>query len=344
MTRFADLIGQNLASTVLLRAIHEGKVTHAYLFTGPEGAGKMTTALAFASALNCQTPEENGDACGHCVSCRMISEGNHPDVQTISPAGAQTKIDQMKELRRSANYAPVMGKWKVVVIEQADTLNESAANSILKTLEEPPSFLIIILLSKNPVLILPTIRSRCLSVRFANVNAEELVNALITRFGADTEEAKFLAAYSEGRPGIAISLVGNETFFEWRRQVVELAIKALTSDVRYALRLSEDLLGLSQAEKDGKNQRMAMRETINALIIIYRDLLNLAIRGESADIINSDVRDRLTSVRLEPTRISTAIETLLWARKAVEGNANVQLVSDVLMMKLIRLNAASSRR
>lgn len=343
MSRFADVIGQKLASTVLLRAVREEKVTHAYLFSGPESVGKMTTALAFASALNCQNPTENGDACGQCVSCRMISEGNHPDVQTISPSGAQTKIEQMKELRRSANFAPVVGKWKVMVVEQADTLNEAAANSILKTLEEPPAYLIIILLSKNPVLILPTIRSRCLVIRFANAGEDELKEALMSRFGAGEDEARFLTAYSEGRPGAAISLVGNENFFEWRRQVVNLAIRILSLDVRYALRLSEDLQNLAQAEKDGKNQRLAMRDLFNALILLYRDLLNLAIQGINAEIINSDLREQLMAVRPDSQRVMSGIDTLLWARKAVEGNANVQLVSDVVVMRLIRANQTANR-
>lgn len=335
MTRFAELIGQELASNVLRRAVREGRVGHAYLFSGPEGVGKLTAALAFAAALNCENPTESGDSCGECSSCRMMTSG-HPDVQIISPDGAQTKIKQMQEMRRTSHYAPIKGRWRLVIVEQADTMNDDSSNCILKTLEEPPPYLVILLLSRNTSLLLPTIRSRCLTVRFSHIGLEELADALIERLGASTEDAHFLAAYSEGRPGAAISLLGNESFFEKRRQIVELASK-LSSDRRYALRLSEELLRLAQPEKaEGRTQRAAMLSVLGSLVLWYRDLLSISIRGESAQIVNSDLRDKLTSLATDQERISSAIETLLWARRAVEGNANIQIISDVTVMRLTK--------
>jgi hypothetical protein len=176
-----------------------------------------------------------------------------------------------------------------------------------------------------------------LIVRFSGVPADELTSALIERFGAGETEARFLAAYSEGRPGIAISLLGNEGFFEWRTRVVELAVRVASTDVRHALKLSEDLQGLSQADKEtGKTQRAAMRQTLDALVLWYRDLLSLSIQGGSAQIVNSDLRGSLSSVHITPERITAAIDTLLWARKCVEGNANVQMMADVTMMRLMK--------
>ncbi|MBI2844229.1 MAG: DNA polymerase III subunit delta' [Armatimonadetes bacterium] len=318
----AEMIGQELASTVLSRAILDDRVAHAYGFVGPEGIGKMTAALAFAAALNCES-HEPGDACGKCVSCRMIDQKGLPDVEIISPDGAQTKIDQMREMRRTAQFAPVRGKRKVVIVEQADTLNENSASAILKILEEPPPYLVIILLVRNPAMLLPTIRSRCLVVRFAYVNVRELAQALVERFDAKQEEAEFLAAFSEGRPGIAISLLGNESFFAWRNRIAELAERIVNSDLRAGLRLSEDLQSLASAETgDGITQRSAMRSALTALLQRYRDLLSISVH-------NSDGRG-------DPGRISRAIEALLWARRAVEGNANLQLTADVLMLRLVR--------
>jgi DNA polymerase III subunit delta' len=337
LIRFADLIGQQLATSVLQRAIKAGTVNHAYLFTGPEGAGKTSTALAFAAALNCESPTPDGDACGTCTSCIMMAADGHPDIELIKPDGAQTKIKQMHEMRRMSQYAPVRGKWKVVIVEQVDTMNEDSSNSILKTLEEPPSYLIIILLSRNPALLLQTIRSRCLLVRFANAPAQELADALVDRFGASRKEAEFLAAYSEGRPGIAISLLGNEKFVEWREKVVSLATGIQSHSRSFALRLSEDFQKLTAADKeDNTSKRSATRMAIDSLILIYRDLLSLAVRGASAQLINSDMRSTLESHPIAPERATAGIETLLWARKALEGNANVQLLADVLMMRLMR--------
>jgi len=334
--RFAELIGQELASGVLRRAIREDRIAHAYLFAGPEGTGKLTAALAFAAALNCESLDSSGDGCGNCTSCRMAASGNHADVEIISPDGAETKIKQMREMRRTAFYAPLRGKWKVAIIEQADTLNEESSSAILKILEEPPAYLVIIVLSRNPALLLATIRSRCLLIRFSQVRVEDMARALVERFGATEEDARFLAAYSEGRPGCAIRLLGNDSFFEWRRQLTELAAAISTEDRRRALRLSEELQRLAGVRKeDGQTQRAAMRSALQVLSLWYRDLLNLSVRGQAAELINTDLRERLVSIRSDAGAASAAIETLLWACRVIEGNANVQLTSDVTVMRLM---------
>lgn len=336
MKRFRDLIGQELASTILMRAIREDKITHAYLFTGPEGVGKKTTALAFAAALNCENLPESGDSCGECVQCRMIGGDGHADIEIISPDGAETKIKQMREMRRSAQYAPVRGRRKVVIIEQADTMNEDSSSAILKILEEPPQYLVMILLSRNPAILLPTIRSRCLQVRFPNVSVEKLADALMNGYSVDKERAEFLAAYSEGRPGKAISIMEDEGFNSWRAEIGKLASGISASSTRSALRLSEDLQKLaSQGKEDGQSQRAAMKTVLDALVLWYRDVLGLSVQGQSARLINSDLRELLTSLPASPDRASAAIETLLWAERAIEGNANVQLISDVVMIRLL---------
>lgn len=335
MIRFADIIGQELAIKILLKAIRNNQVGQSWLFVGQEGVGKLTTALAFAAALNCSDRTDSGDACGRCASCRMIASLGHPDVQVISPDGAQTKIDQMRIMRRDTSYMPVVGQWKVVIIEQADTLNYEAAISILKTIEEPPEYLAVILLSRNPALILPTIRSRCRIVRFAAVTVEALATELMKRFGISESSAQFLASYSEGRPGAAISLIGNEQFFKWRNDVAAFALKLPSAGLAHVPKLSEELLALTETDKDKKNQRQAVKETLDALILWYRDLLSLAVQGENAQVINCDLRDTLSQVRISPDQAINAIESLIWARRAVESNANIQLISDVVTARLV---------
>ena len=335
MSRFADIIGQEIAIKILLKAVKNNQVGQSWLFVGPEGVGKLTTALAFAAALNCSNQTESGDACGECASCRMILSLGHPDVQVISPDGAQTKIEQMRIMRRDTSYMPVVGQWKVVIIEQADTLNYEAAISILKTIEEPPDYLAVILLSRNPALILPTIRSRCRIVRFAGVPIEELAPELIKRFGISEPRAQFLASYSEGRPGTAISLIGNDSFFQWRDDITVFALKLSSAGLAHVPKLSEELLSLSENENGKKNQRLAVKETLDALILWYRDLLSLTVQGKDAQIINCDLRNTLNQVRISSEKAAGAIESLIWARRAVESNANVQLISDVVTARLV---------
>ncbi len=333
--RFDDLIGQETALQVLKKAVMEQRITNSYLFAGQEGVGKLAAALAFAAALNCENPTESGDSCGTCLQCRLLSADGHPDVEIISPDGSETKIKQMQSMRSTSHYAPVSGKWKVVIIEQADTLNEDSSSCILKTLEEPPGYLVIILLSRNPALLLQTIRSRCLQVRFSSIPVDVLSKALVDRFGIDSKRAEFLAAYSQGRPGRAISMMKNESFDNWRERIIDLAERITSSDRRYALRLSEDMQELiGDGKDDGMTQRAAMKVVLDGLLLWYQDLLNISIRGEQAELANSDIRDRFASILMSPGRAASAIETIFWAKRAIEGNANIQLISDVAMIRL----------
>ena len=132
---FKSIIGQQVATRALKRAIEKGRISHAYLFSGPEGVGKTTAALAFAAALNCNGENRQDlEPCGECLSCLLMAAGTHPDVSVITPQGAQTKIDQMREMRRQAQFPPIRGLWKVNIIERAETLNEDSASAILKVL------------------------------------------------------------------------------------------------------------------------------------------------------------------------------------------------------------------
>lgn len=131
---FDRIIGQQLAKRVLVKAVAENAPTHAYLFLGLQGTGKATTAIEFAKALNCENQKE-GNACGECAICRAIEHGNFPDIRVWSPRKRDTPIELMQEMRNQAKFKPVRGKWKVNIVEQADTLNEHSANCILKLLE-----------------------------------------------------------------------------------------------------------------------------------------------------------------------------------------------------------------
>ncbi|MCX8052863.1 MAG: DNA polymerase III subunit, partial [Armatimonadetes bacterium] len=235
---FDRIIGQSLAKRILMRAAQEQHPAHSYLFLGLEGTGKLTTAIEFAKALNCERPV-NGNACEECDLCRLIKHGNLPDIRIWSPDGKNTKIEQMREMRDLAVLKPMRSRWKVNIVEQGDTLNEESANCILKLVEEPPYYLVNILLYHTVAAVLPTIRSRCQIVRFIQVNTEELVNRLVEDYGVTHEEARFLAAYSQGCPGKAIRLIGDTEFIGLRDAVARVANAASNRNNRWlALKLS----------------------------------------------------------------------------------------------------------
>jgi len=367
-TNFANIVGQDLAVKVLKRSITSDTVSHAYLFVGVEGVGKCMTALAFAAALNCESAS-GGEPCGECWSCRAIPEGRHPDVELIAPETEQTKIEQMREMRRRAMLRPVRSPWKVIIIERADTLNEDSASAILKILEEPPSYAVLLLLTRNLPSTLPTIVSRCQVVRFRQAAVDTLKTVLHGRFGADEEKADFLARYSEGRPGVAISLLQDDGFFARREAILAIARRAETVSKVFALRLAEDFRKAcarpaptksgpvaktagktktapqeSESDEDSgpdekaKTGRRDILLGLAPLVLWYRDLLSLSISGPDAPLINVDKKAELSeSVANADTRyLRSALGSLNWAKRAIEGNANAQLITEVVMMRLLK--------
>jgi DNA polymerase-3 subunit delta' len=218
---FAAIEGQERAVNYLKRSIAQGRLGHALLFTGPEGVGKKSTALALAQALNCEHPQAQ-EACGVCVSCRKIMDLHHPDVQLIVPDGQFIKIDQIREqVQHQVLLNPMEGNVKVYIIDAADSMTVEAANSLLKILEEPPGFVVLVLVATQPFLLLDTIRSRCQEVRFNPVEADVLASWAAQRLELGTAEAMTLARLSGGRPAEVLRLAADEVR-SLRRTVVDL--------------------------------------------------------------------------------------------------------------------------
>lgn len=331
---FDRIIGQDLAKRVLIRAVRDSNPTHAYLFLGMQGTGKTTTALEFAKALNCESPRD-GHACGECATCHAIEHGNFPDISLISPEkGKQdTSIDQMREMRLLAMYAPLRGRWKANIIEQADTLNESSANCILKLVEEPPGYLVNILIFRNAASVLPTIRSRCQLIRFTQVSTAELASRLVEDFGVEPANAEFLAAYSQGCPGRAIEMIGNDAFFTRRDELIAAAAVAGSGRPWAALKLAE----IVRKSDENKSGRDTVVESLDILTVWYRDLLAAKLQGESASVVNLDKSDEIKAQAgryPHAGHLANAIEAMLHAKRAVLGNANPQITTEALMMRL----------
>ncbi|MFD1883955.1 DNA polymerase III subunit delta' [Paenibacillus wenxiniae] len=173
---FQEIIGQETAKKVLQNGLRQQKISHAYLFHGPAGSGQLKMALHFAKALVCL--EKGEDACGHCIECRKMEHGNHPDFLLVEPDGSSIKIDQIRELQRIFSYRSEAGNRKIYIIQDADKMTVQAANSLLKFLEEPPAPAVAMLLTDNVQSILPTIRSRTQPVLFTAVDPKQMIQLL----------------------------------------------------------------------------------------------------------------------------------------------------------------------
>ncbi len=227
--------GHDAAVAALQQAIRGSRVRHAYLVAGPEGMGKTTFAQVFAQALCCQDPPAPGLMCGICLACRKIGRGVHPDVQTFSLAtqaalaeksgGKNTSltIETVRDVCSTVALRPMESSWRVVILDDGETLQEIAQEALLKTLEEPPPFVVLVLLSDDLELLLPTIRSRCQIIDLRPVRTTAVVDSLLAA-GIGQDRAEEIAALSGGRPGWAHRAAADPKVLQRRMEAVDRAL------------------------------------------------------------------------------------------------------------------------
>ena len=292
---FSQILGQERAKRFLKQVLAREKIPHAYLFTGIPGIGKTTMAMALSMALNCREPV-NGDGCGRCVSCRQMKSGNFPDFISIrrKPDKKNVLIEQIRDLTRALSFAPVSGRYRVTIIYQAETMTNEAANSFLKTLEEPPPGNILILNVIEALDLLPTIVSRCQRVSFQPLSADDMTPWLVKEKGMDEETAVILARLSGGSLGKALKMA--EVDFIERRQ------KWLQRLIQLPSLSKEEALGMaleceSENIKADPDASVSWEGSLMDILAIwetwYRDLLVERVGGLQHLIINVDFTNKL---------------------------------------------------
>jgi DNA polymerase-3 subunit delta' len=246
---FDDLIDQEAVIATLKDAVTASKdstnntqgMTHSWLFTGPPGSGRSNAAVAFAAALLC---EKGG--CASCINCTSVIDGSHADIELIRTEGLSIKVDEVRELITRTSWSPSVGNYRVVVIEDADRLTESAANALLKVIEEPGARTVWLLCAPTLTDVLPTIRSRCrhLTLRTPSVNA--VTKLLIERDGIDPELAEFASAAAQGHVGRAKYLASNREARETREKI--LNIPSTVTDLASAFEAASKLLEIAKEQ------------------------------------------------------------------------------------------------
>ncbi len=325
--------GQPQAVGILSRALESGRLANAYLFYGPDSVGKKLAGFELAKALNC---ENSGPmtACGQCSSCRRIGQNLHPDVFYLEPdVGTSVrepwiKIDAIRDLQKKLAFMPYEGKTKVVLIDGADRINPQAANAFLKTLEEPPSDTLIVLITSNPQQLLPTVASRCQGIRFQpldDVTLESILNSL-----ASTNDEINLAEIPQrvSRAGGSVQNALEFDLAEWstmRQSLIQLLTHLSLNRV--------DLL-FSFTRTWAKTESTQLTRMLKEMGALLRDVALLQIHCSPDLLFNRDLANDIAPIvgrRSQQTLVNMQ-ETLHNTRLALKGNANVQLTLEAMLL------------
>ena len=324
-----NLIGHEWAVDMLKKHVANGTTRHAYLFAGPPGLGRRTLALRFAQALNCQTPVSTGIPCGQCRDCRQIEAMQHADLTVIQAdsEGGTMKVDQIREARRTLTLKPYQSSYRVSIFLRFQEANDSASNALLKTLEEAPSYAVLILTADNPEQLLPTIVSRCEVLRLRPLMVEKIQRELETR-GLETGRAKLIAHISGGRFGYAMRLIENDSLLEKREgrlnDLLALLPASRVEKFAYADKLSKD--------KD------SMRQAILFWLSYWRDVMLRTAQAESP-LVNVDRNVEIEDIagRMDLSSARLVVSGLESALEKMDRNVNSRMLAEVLLLDLPRV-------
>jgi DNA polymerase-3 subunit delta' len=311
-------------------------VRHAYLFLGPQGVGKRTLALRFMQALNCLQPPEAGHPCLECQACQAIAAATYPDLHILSSQEGKRhlRVDQVRELQRMLALSPYQGNWRVALLLDFHQATAAAANALLKTLEEPAPHVVLLLTALSEDLLLPTIVSRCEILALRALPVSQVEGALVGR-EVPAEHAALIANLSGGRPGWAIRMAAAEDGLSERREILGLMDTLLrqTRAERFAFVESWERGLRKLGSLD--DQRRAATALLEEWLGYWRDILHAAL-GSGVALRNLDCEGQIRrlATTLSSEQIEEAILALDQALQAIEVNANLRLVMEVVMLRL----------
>lgn len=313
---FQNILGNLRVKTILSKALQRNRVPHSLLFVGPEGVGKMETALVVAKALNCL--QKTDDSCEECVSCVAINKKNFPDVMEVSPQKDVIKIEQMRLLKSTAYLKPMVGKKRVFIVTDAEKMREEAANSLLKILEEPPSFSHLFLCTNNPYLILPTIKSRCQVLSFTPVFKEDIEKVLLEK-GHGAEQARVISLVVRGNLKYALSLDWED--LKEKRQKAWQVLFALIKKEKASAFLKEFSSSRFLA-------RQEIEQIFEFLSSFCRDIVLIKEEGDLSHIMNPDYGQDLQGVSqlLSLEQALDFLKKIDYSLYALQKNLNVNLL------------------
>lgn len=341
---FDKLVGNESVKKILRHLLSVRRVPNALLLAGADGVGKKQFAFELAKSFVCQNPQ-NGEACDRCAACLRADKFNfpksddrdefkkvifseHPDIGQVIPFGKNILVDAIRHLETEANFRPYQASNRFFIIDEADKMNESASNALLKTLEEPPATAYIFLVSARPDALLPTIRSRCQTLRFAPVDAGEIEKFLTRTKQIAPADARILAKLSSGEVGRALQL-DVEKFKERRKTMLAVLEGILIKPNR------GELLRIAEEIADAKNKDF-YEDNLEILQTLIHDVWILSNNADAKILINVDLADNLNkfAANTDSRRLANWLAEIETTRGNLAFNINKKIATDALLMQM----------
>ena len=322
------LVGHKNIIKYIESAVSADAVSHAYILNGERGSGKKMLANLFAMSLQCQNRQEDGDACGKCQSCKQAVSGNHPDIIRVTHEKPNTiSVDDIREqVNNDIVIKPYSSKYKIYIIPEADLMTVQAQNALLKTIEEPPEYAVIMLLTENAETLLPTIRSRCVMMKLRNIKDQLVKKYLMEQMEIPDYKADVCVAFAQGNMGKAIMLATSDHFNEIKEEAVHLLKNIDEMDV------SE----LMEAVKKCMTYKLEINDYLDIIAIWYRDVLIYKATKSVDRVVFSDqlryIRERASKSSYEG--IENILDGIEKAKSRIKANVNFELTMELLLLTI----------
>lgn len=326
MASFKDVVGHKDIIKYIHNAVEENKVSHAYILNGERGSGKKMLATLFATTLLCE--KGGADPCNVCHSCRQAESGNHPDIIRVNheKPNSISVEDIRQQVNNDIQIKPYQGPYKIYIISEADLMTVQAQNALLKTIEEPPEYAVIFLLTENADVLLPTITSRCVMLKLRNIRDTLIRKYLMEIMEVPDYKADMCTAFAQGNMGRAIMLANSEYFNEIREEAVQL--------LKYINEM--DISEIVKAIKKISTYKLEVGDYLDIIMIWYRDVLLYKATKETDRVVFKDqlsfIKERAKKSSYEG--IELILESLEKAKQRLKANVNFELVMELLLLTI----------
>jgi len=326
MNGFKDVVGHKDIIQYIKNAVEQKKLSHAYILNGQRGSGKKMLARLFAMTLQCESGQS--EPCGTCRSCMQTKSGNQPDIITLTHEKPNSiSVDEIREqLNGDIMIKPYSSPYKIYIVPEADLMTVQAQNALLKTLEEPPEYAVIFLLTENADSLLATIRSRCVMLKLRNIKDKLVKKYLMEQMQIPDYQADICAAFAQGNIGRAIMLAESEHFNEIKDDAIQL--------LKYIDQM--ELHEIVSAIKEINKYKLEVTDYLDIITIWYRDVL---LYKATADVNGVVFADQINFIKEKAKRSSyEGIETILGAiekaKTRYKANVNFELLMELLLLTI----------